>query len=80
MSPNGGFIVTIPPTIVSKVALTPRQDWNGRIVGSRINLVKADGSVAASAIVKDSDLTNYPITLLNENGKQVQWYMIDMTA
>lgn len=77
---SGKFSVSIPPTYVSKVAMTHRVGWNGRTIGSVINLIAADGSVVASATVKESDLADYPTPLLNTDGKQVQWYLVNMSA
>jgi len=74
--PNPGFVVDIPTTMVSAVALTPRQDWNGRLLGSRVELISPDGSVLATDTVKDSQLVDYPKPVTNENGKQVKWYLV----
>lgn len=74
--PNPGFVVDLSTTMVSAVALTPRQDWNGRLLGSQIQLISPDGSVLATDTVKDSQLVDYPKPVTNENGKQVKWYLV----
>ncbi len=76
---SGKFSVSIPPTYVSKVAMTHRVGWNGRTIGCVINLIAADGSVISTATVKESDLADYPTPLINTDGKQVQWYLVDMS-
>lgn len=77
-SPSGtrcGLTIGVPSTFIGSVVLTPRNGYFGRTVGSRVNLKRADGSIAASTIVQDEDLEDYPGTQTN-GGYTIKWYKL----